>query len=124
MALGRLASPPDAVPRGRPGRLVLDAGRDLGENPGMGLALVAASRGCRLVRAMPEKTSADKRAALARPQTRRHPRPRISRTSRGAWPEIGRWFLTDPFANPADPRRVARVRGPTRGGSHGRSSLL
>jgi cysteine synthase len=80
-------------------------------NTGVGLALVAAVRGYRLVCVMPEKMSADKRAALralgsrviitpnAPPQSPDHFRAVAERLAR----ENG-WFLTDQFRNPANVR--------------------
>src|SRR5512142_1595404 len=54
----------DACARGvlAPGMTLVEA---TAGNTGMGLALVAAARGYRLVCVMPEKMSADKRTALA-----------------------------------------------------------
>jgi hypothetical protein len=68
-------------------------------NTGMGLALMAAARGYHLVCVMPEKMSADKRAALATVGAEvvivpNAPRPRatISRMSRGARRKSGAGF--------------------------------
>ncbi len=98
----------DAEKRG-----VLQSGATLVEatagNTGMGLALVAAVRGYRLVCVMPEKMSVDKRAALASlgaeviivdnappdsPQNFRN-------AARALAVERG-WFLTEQFENPAN----------------------
>ncbi len=80
-------------------------------NTGIGLALVAAARGYRLVCTMPEKMSVDKRAALAalgaevivtpnappdHPDNFQNQAARFA-TERG-------WFLADQFANPANVR--------------------
>jgi cysteine synthase len=60
-----LAIVDDAEARGvlRPGATLIEA---TAGNTGMGLALVAAARGYKLVCVMPEKMSLDKRLALAR----------------------------------------------------------
>jgi cysteine synthase len=80
-------------------------------NTGMGLALVAAARGYDLVCVMPEKMSADKRAAL----TSLGARVIITANAPPSSPENFRnvavrlaaehgWFLTDQFRNPANVR--------------------
>ena len=89
-----LAIVDDAERRGvvRPGATLIEA---TAGNTGLGLALVAAVRGYKLVCVMPEKMSPDKRTALAalgatvidRPPTRL---PTASSTSRrwpAAWPK-------------------------------------
>ncbi|MBK6697997.1 MAG: cysteine synthase family protein [Myxococcales bacterium] len=97
------------------GRGVLRAGMTLVEatagNTGMGLGLVAAARGYRLVCVMPEKMSIDKRQALASlgakvvitanappssPENFRNVAQRMA--------EEHGWFLTDQFRNPANVR--------------------
>ena len=78
-------------------------------NTGVGLALVAAVRGYRLVCVMPEKMSPDKRAALAAlgreivmTRQRAAARPgQLPNVARRLADENG-WFLTDQFANPAN----------------------
>jgi cysteine synthase len=100
----------DAEARGvlRPGMTLVEA---TAGNTGMGLALVAATRGYQLVCVMPEKMSIDKRAALtavgarvvitanAPPSSPDNFRSVASRMAR----EHG-WFLTDQFNNPANVR--------------------
>ncbi|MFZ6177885.1 PLP-dependent cysteine synthase family protein [Nannocystis pusilla] len=98
----------DAEARGllRPGMTIVEA---TAGNTGVGLALVAAARGYRLVCVLPEKMSADKRAALAtlgaevivtpnaapsHPDNFRRVAERLAR-ERG-------WFLADQFNNPAN----------------------
>jgi cysteine synthase len=88
-------------------------------NTGVGLALLAAARGYRLVCVMPEKMSADKRVALAAlgvqvivtanapPQDERN----FVNVARRLAQENG-WFLTDQFANPANPRVHEETTGP------------
>src|SRR5512146_2108312 len=100
----------DAEARGvlRPGMTLVEA---TAGNTGMGLALVAAMRGYRLVCVMPEKMSTDKRVALAAagaevvitanappssPENFRNVAKRLAQ-------ENG-WFLTDQFNNPANVR--------------------
>lgn len=87
-------------------------------NTGIGLALVAAARGYRLVCVMPEKMSADKRAALASlgaevlitpnappasPENFRNVAARLAA-------EKG-WFLTDQFNHPANVRAHEETTG-------------
>ena len=96
-------------------RGVLRAGMTLIEatagNTGVGLALVAATRGYGLVCVMPEKMSVDKRASLtalgakvvitpnAPPSSADHFRKVAARLS-----DENGWFLTDQFSNPANVR--------------------
>lgn len=85
-------------------------------NTGMGLALLAATRGYRLVCVMPEKMSLDKRAALAALGARvvitANAPPsspeNFKRVARRLAAEHG-WFLTDQFEHPANPRVHAEV---------------
>jgi cysteine synthase len=92
----------------RPGMTLVEA---TAGNTGLGLALVAAVRGYRLVCVMPEKMSADKRVALTAagaqvvitanapptsPENFRHVAKRMA--------EDHGWFLTDQFRNPANVR--------------------
>lgn len=105
-----LAIVDDAERRGvlRPGATLIEA---TAGNTGLGLALVAAARGYRLVCVMPEKMSSDKRDALratgarvvvvanAPPTSPEH----FANVARRLAEENG-WFLTDQFANPANVR--------------------
>ncbi len=100
----------DAERRGalRPGMTIVEA---TGGNTGVGLALVAAIKGYRLVCVLPEKMSMDKRRALktlgaevmitkdcaiTEPEHFRNVADRLAK-ERG-------WFLTDQFRNPANVR--------------------
>jgi cysteine synthase len=100
----------DAETRGllRPGMTLVEA---TAGNTGMGLALVAAVRGYRLVCVMPEKMSADKRVALAAAGaqvviTANAPpsSPENFRNVARRMAEERGWFLTDQFRNPANVR--------------------
>lgn len=100
----------DAEARGvlRPGMTLVEA---TAGNTGMGLALVAAVRGYRLVCVMPEKMSADKRVALAAAGaevviTANAPpsSPENFRNVAKRMAEERGWFLTDQFRNPANVR--------------------
>lgn len=103
-----LAIVADAEARGllRPGMTLIEA---TAGNTGVGLALVAAARGYRLVCVMPEKMSIDKRMALtalgakvvmtanaplSSPENFRNVAERLAQ-------ENG-WFLTQQFSNPAN----------------------
>jgi cysteine synthase len=92
----------------RPGMTLVEA---TAGNTGLGLALVAAVRGYRLVCVVPEKMSADKRVALTAagaqvvitanapptsPENFRHVAKRMA--------EDHGWVLTDQFGNPANVR--------------------
>jgi cysteine synthase len=100
----------------RPGMTIVEA---TAGNTGIGLALVAAVRGYRLVCVMPEKMSADKRIALnavgaevvivpnASPCDPSH----FVNTAKQLAAERG-WFLADQFANPANPRIHESTTGP------------
>jgi cysteine synthase len=88
-------------------------------NTGMGLALVAAARGYRLVCVMPEKMSADKRAALAAAGAEVVIVPNAPPSSPENFQNVARsmagergWFLTEQFANPANPRIHEATTGP------------
>ena len=88
-------------------------------NTGLGLALVAAARGYRLVCVMPEKMSADKRAALAGVGAEVVIVPNAPPSSPDNFQNVARrmaeergWFLTDQFANPANPRVHETTTGP------------
>ncbi len=100
----------DAEARGvlRPGMTLIEA---TAGNTGMGLALLAAVRGYGLVCVMPEKMSADKRAALAAVGARVVIAPNASPSSPDNFRNVARrmaednaWFLTDQFCNPANVR--------------------
>src|SRR4029079_7195307 len=78
-------------------------------NTGMGLALVAAARGYRLVCVMPEKMSLDKRTALASLGARVVITPNAPPSSPENFRNVAQrmaaehgWFLTDQFRNPAN----------------------
>lgn len=88
-------------------------------NTGIGLAIVAAARGYKLVCVMPEKMSQDKRDALALLGaeviiTRNAPPSdpdNFQNVARRLAQENG-WFLTDQFANAANPAVHERTTGP------------
>ncbi len=88
-------------------------------NTGVGLALVAAVRGYRLVCVMPEKMCVDKRVALAAlgaevvvtANAPPHDPRNFRRVAERLAAERG-WFPTDQFANPANPRTHERTTGP------------
>jgi len=80
-------------------------------NTGVGLALVAAARGYRLVCVMPEKMSHDKRIALASLGAKVVITPNASPSSPDNFRNVAQrlaqengWFLTDQFNNPANVR--------------------
>jgi cysteine synthase len=108
----------DAERRGvlGPGATLIEA---TAGNTGLGLALVAAVRGYRLVCVMPEKMSADKRAALraagAEVIVTRNAPPsdpdNFQNVARRLAAERG-YFLTDQFENPANPRVHEETTGP------------
>jgi cysteine synthase len=113
-----LAIVDDAERRGllRPGMTLVEA---TAGNTGIGLALVAAVRGYRLACVLPAKMSADKRAALAVlgvevivvPDAPPSSPENFQNTARRLAAERG-WFLTDQFANPANPRVHEVTTGP------------
>jgi cysteine synthase len=113
-----LAIVDDAERRGRlePGGTIVEA---TAGNTGVGLALVAAVRGYRVVCVLPQKMSVDKRRALAAlgvevrlaadaplgdPEN-------FQQVARRLAEEHG-WLLADQFANPANPAIHERVTGP------------
>jgi cysteine synthase len=108
----------DAEHRGvlRPGATLVEA---TAGNTGVGLALVAAVRGYRLVCVLPEKMSIDKRAALAAlgaevlvtPNAPPGHANNFQTVARRLAEERG-WFLTDQFANAANPRIHGETTGP------------
>lgn len=88
-------------------------------NTGMGLALVAAVRGYRLVCVMPEKMSMDKRQALAALGAEVVITPNASLDSPDNFQNVARRmaaetgaFLTDQFRNPANIRVHEQTTGP------------
>lgn len=100
----------DAERRGllRPGATLIEA---TAGNTGVGLALVAAARGYRLVCVMPEKMSADKRDALRAMGARVVITPNAPPSSPDSFQNVAHrmaeehgWFLTDQFENPANIR--------------------
>ncbi|MBX7080685.1 MAG: cysteine synthase family protein [Nannocystaceae bacterium] len=105
-----LAIVDDAERRGvlRPGATLIEA---TAGNTGVGLALVAAVRGYRLVCVMPEKMSVDKREALAAlgaeviitPNASPQQPENFRNVARRLAHERG-WFLTAQFDNPANVR--------------------
>ena len=113
-----LAIVDDAERRGllAPGSTLVEA---TAGNTGMGLALVAAVRGYRLVCVMPEKMSVDKRVALTSlgaevvitPNAPPDSPENFQNVARRLAAEHG-WFLTDQFANPANPLVHEQVTGP------------
>jgi len=103
-----LAIVDDAERRGvlQPGMTLIEA---TAGNTGVGLALVAAARGYRLVCVMPEKMSADKRTSLRAMGARVIITPNASPSSPENFQNVARrlaeengWFLTDQFENPAN----------------------
>jgi len=108
----------DAEARGvlRPGATLIEA---TAGNTGVGLALMAALRGYRLVCVMPEKMSIDKRTTLAAlgativmaPNAPPHDPRNFQNMARQMAQERG-WFLADQFANPANPRIHEAATGP------------
>lgn len=108
----------DAEAKGqlRPGMTLIEA---TAGNTGIGLALVAAVRGYRLVCVMPEKMSVDKRAALAAigaeviitPNAPPGDPRNFVNVAKQLAEERG-WFLTDQFAHPANPIIHETTTGP------------
>jgi cysteine synthase len=108
----------DAERRGvlRPAATLVEA---TAGNTGMGLALVAAARGYRLVCVMPEKMSMDKRTALAALGAEVVMTPNAPPDSPDNFQNVARrlarqrgWFLTDQFCNPANVRAHEEGTGP------------
>ena len=108
----------DAELHGRlaPGATLIEA---TAGNTGLGLALVAAARGYRLVCVMPEKMSLDKRVALAAVGAEVMVTANAPPSSAENFQNVARrvaaergWFLTDQFANPANPRVHETTTGP------------
>jgi cysteine synthase len=105
-----LAIVDDAEARGvlRPGMTMIEA---TAGNTGVGLALVAAARGYRLVCVLPEKMSVDKRQALAAMGAEVIVTPNAPLASPDNFRAVAArlavergWFLTDQFRNPANVR--------------------
>ena len=100
----------------KPGDTLIEA---TAGNTGVGLALVAANRGYRLVCVMPEKMSSDKRQALAAlgaeiiitANAPPHDPKNFRNLARALADERG-WFLTDQFASEANPRIHETTTGP------------
>jgi len=108
----------DAEARGlvRPGGTLIEA---TAGNTGVGLALVAATRGYALVCVMPEKMSIDKRRQLetlgARVVVTPNRPPGDAENFQVVAARLAAengWFLTDQFRNPANPRVHERTTGP------------
>lgn len=108
----------DAERRGqlRPGMTLVEA---TAGNTGIGLALVAAVRGYRLVCVMPEKMSEDKRAALRAAGAEVVVTPNAPPQDPRSFQQVARrlagergWFLTDQFCHPANPRVHEETTGP------------
>lgn len=108
----------DAEERGvlKPGTTLIEA---TAGNTGVGLALVAAVRGYKLACVMPEKMCIDKRVSLAAlgaevivtPNAPPSDPRNFRRVAERLAVERG-WFLTDQFANPANPRVHEQTTGP------------
>jgi cysteine synthase len=112
-----LAIVDDAQARGvlRPGMTLIEA---TAGNTGVGLALVAATRGYELVCVMPEKMSLDKRRVLASLGARVIVTPNAPPSSPDNFQNVAfrlaaehGWFLTDQFANPVNIEVHARTTG-------------
>lgn len=113
-----LAIVDDAEARGelKPGATLVEA---TAGNTGVGLALVAAVRGYKLACVMPEKMCVDKRAALAAlgadvivtPNAPPADPRNFRRVAERLAAERG-WFLTNQFANPANPAVHEHTTGP------------
>jgi cysteine synthase len=108
----------DAEARGllRPGATLIEA---TAGNTGVGLALVASVRGYRLVCVLPEKMSPDKRSALAALGATVLIAPNAPPNDPSNFQNVARrlasencWFLTDQFANPANPLVHEQTTGP------------
>jgi cysteine synthase len=113
-----LAIVEDAERRGvlRPGETLIEA---TAGNTGMGLALVAAVRGYKLVCVMPEKMSVDKRTALTAAGAKVVITPNAPPDSPDNFQNVARrmaeeerWFLTDQFCNQANVRAHEETTGP------------
>lgn len=105
-----LAIVDDAERRGvlKPGMTMIEA---TAGNTGVGLALVCATRGYKLVCVMPQKMSVDKRQALKALGARVIVTPNAPPSSSESFQSVAArlaqehgWFLTDQFNNPANVR--------------------
>ena len=108
----------DAERRGvlRPGDTLIEA---TAGNTGLGLALVAALRGYKLVCVLPEKMSVDKRNALKAVGAEVIVTPNAAPSHADNFQNVARrlavergWFLTDQFCNPANVEVHERTTGP------------
>lgn len=108
----------DAEEKGllRPGSTLVEA---TAGNTGMGLALLAAVRGYRLVCVLPEKMSQDKRTALKAVGAEVMVTPNAPLESPDNFRNVAArlaaqngWFLTDQFAHPANPQIHENTTGP------------
>jgi cysteine synthase len=108
----------DAEARGllSPGAVLIEA---TAGNTGMGLAIVAAARGYKLVCVMPEKMSADKRYALRALGVTVHITPNVPPQHPDNFRQVAArlalengWFYTDQFNNPVNPRIHELTTGP------------
>lgn len=113
-----LAIVDDAERRGvlRPGDTLVEA---TAGNTGLGLALVAALRGYKLVCVLPEKMSVDKRTALRAVGAEVIVTPNAAPSDENNFQNVARrlasergWFLTDQFCNPANVDVHERTTGP------------
>ena len=113
-----LAIVDDAEARGllEPGATLIEA---TAGNTGIGLALVAAARGYRLVCVMPEKMSADKRETLRALGAELVITPNAPPSDARSFQQVARRlarergaFLTDQFDNPENPRVHEETTGP------------
>lgn len=108
----------DAEAKGeiKPGNTLVEA---TAGNTGVGLCLMAANRGYRVVCVMPEKMSIDKSLTLKAlgaeviitPNAPLHDERNFRSVARRLARERG-WFLTDQFAHPANPRIHEATTGP------------
>ena len=112
-----LAIVDDAERRGvlRPGDTLIEA---TAGNTGLGLALVAAIRGYKLVCVLPEKMSIDKRNALLAVGAEVIVTPNAPPSDENNFQNVARrlasergWFLTDQFCNPANVEVHERTTG-------------
>ena len=99
-----------------PGATIIEA---TAGNTGVGLALMCADRGYRLVCVMPEKMSMDKRLALRALGAEVVMTVNAPPTSPDNFQQVARrlaleknWFLADQFNNPANPRAHFETTGP------------
>ena len=113
-----LAIVDDAERRGllRPGMTLIEA---TAGNTGVGLALIAATRGYKLVCVLPAKMSVDKKAALTALGAEVVITPNAPPSSPDNFQNVAKklaeergWFLTDQFVNQANPRIHETTTGP------------